>query len=618
MSKRQFVIITRFSVLYILARIIFSFEHRKNWTYYFDFYNKSNGWLWELFVRIISREAMAKWITISFRCLGADVQAVPHASAVPDYHLLQVKVQADMVTYLDGYHEQCINHYSNGVFSFLGHKSAHSYLLKTIGDRIWHILENIRVLQTLTCESVGLIVEKGEFPAILLNSICEQENVTMLHRRYYACHVVPVFCVLSMKTLVNIIRIFTRTKNTGNDGEGCVVAAEYVDPACNSGFASEPNYLQDNITNIIISYVRHGRKRLGFSENFSLPNREEVVHLGDLQLYWPDLKMVLFCYGKLIKEAWQRPCSPHYTVTLVEQLQLFMELSALFRRYNIDVHVYNTFANGRCVGVRVDSGVVTGVCRRFDVVSVSYQTRVMYLQDFRFCYDVFDIFFVWGDAWVNDFRQRNFIRNIEISGNVFLDAYDEPVNEKSNPKKLLLFTSDIERFFPQHHTLEYVISFMVNVFNALDCLQKQLGYSPYQLIWKPKDPGHANFLLSQPMIREVIQNSSVVLEVVSAERHDINQVINHSDVVLSIGFTTPGMDALLLRKPAVFYSPYRHHYVDVFSKNSKLVIHDVKETVDFLLDLPIDHELIYHLGGEVVRPAKDVMLDYIYDYLLPG
>ena len=298
----------------------------------------------------------------------------------------------------------------------------------------------------------------------------------------------------------------------------------------------------------------------------------------------------------------------------IKNIRLFLEFSSFFRCYNVGLHVYNSLPNGRRVSIRLDSGLITGVCRQFNIGSVTYQSRVPYHIDYKIAYDVFDKYYVWGSCWKRYFEKRNFIKSFEIIGNVFLDDYRYCTAEVKN--KLVIFLTDIEEKVPQHHDFYYVESFLVELIYAVQQCQRGICENNKIIDIKIKNFQHKFWLLENARIRDALKHTQVALRFYDKFEYDLKQVLQEASRVISIGFTTPGLEALLLGIPSVYFSPYRSDYFDLFNGQSELVVHNRSEIREFLeRDVHVSDELQNDLDPFRDGLAGSRLVNFCFDLI---
>ena len=117
---------------------------------------------------------------------------------------------------------------------------------------------------------------------------------------------------------------------------------------------------------------------------------------------------------------------------------------------------------------------------------------------------------------------------------------------------------------------------------AVGEIHNENGDNKYRLFLKAKDPEHVPLILSDKEISSLLDYYDLELIPKVRVRHDIETVIEESDIFLSIGFTTPGLDALLLGKPSAYFTPYNDFNYNAIFNNNTLVLHNVSEIKSFL------------------------------------
>ena len=160
-------------------------------------------------------------------------------------------------------------------------------------------------------------------------------------------------------------------------------------------------------------------------------------------------------------------------LTYIGYIEKYVLLRALFKAFKVDTHVYNSFPQGR-VAWRHDSGLVTAVCRRQGVHSLGYQTRAYFGWRTEYCFDCFDTFCVWGEWWRLHYQEVLFVKDIEVIGSVFTDAYSKLSKKKTQSdhvKTVLLFPSDIHFEEPSYLTLDYTVQFFSAAIRAVSKLK---------------------------------------------------------------------------------------------------------------------------------------------------
>ena len=595
------VVLTHFTFLELL-RAARSPDSRSS-VFFFDLYNRTNGAFVILFVRLFGHERVSSWIETAGRGLGVKVQRVPHGDAVPDYHAIQLTAERQAKECLTRFHAsssfQRDISFPPGVIE---DTSADSLYLKTFGRWLWNIFENLEVVRASGVNDISLWVPPGRYPGALLSDIADTQGITIFRRppRGRILNLLVFGCLISVLLLRMVPRVRSRVRAGVHTNPGPFVAVEFVDPRCNTGRATEPNYIVGDQCppERILGYYRGAQERRVGSRDFSLDDEIRVVRLRSLPIAVPDAAIFMRACARVLLRIWRNSLPVYCVQKDLEDMELFVELSSLFRLYPIKVHLYNKIPNGRA-STRRDPGLVTGLCRKFGIYSLSYQSRTYYRHNVYYFFDAFDEFCMWGDDWVNEYNESQFVEKFSVIGNVHLDSYSnsrgniENIEELGNARRLVVFTSDIDLCGPSHYTLEYTKIFLLDTFLAVGEYNQENPGEEFEIVLKTKDPSHSSYLLAQPEISEALKRSGVRLNAVNRARHDVESVIRIADKVLAIGFTSPCFDALGLGKPGIYYTPYRRPYNAIFEGESPLVVHDATGIKAFLgADFEVDRRVL--------------------------
>lgn len=591
-AATQAIILTKIP----FAKIIFNrfLKRNQKTIYFYDLYSKSHSIMICLLIRSIGRETISRIITKASQWCGVIIQKVPHANEIKDYHLIQIKAQSDIVRYIDVFYERGDYINNNAVSKCLHDKTCRdSIFIKDVANRVWHILENIRVVKALGYQDINLWVAKDEFPFNLIKLIEHGEKVQVkfldfiLNRILFIPAMILILLIEFLSHFFKVLRKYERAHLTDNGYKK--IAVEFVDPWCNTGDGTHPNFLSKNkdANNLLLTYVRSNRKKFFRREEFKLAESIPVIFLDKLPYFFSDLKCVLRGYYYLLKDSMLNNNAIYYIVCQLQYFRLFLEFSSLFRCYHIGIHLYNILANGRFVGLRFDSGLITDLARKFEIYSISYQSRVSYHPDYKLLYDVFDEFCIWGRAWEEYFRRKEFIMAFKIIGNVFLDenmcwTLTVPTSGHQKISKIIIFLTDMEKGVPQHHSLDYVERFLIEMIYAASHYWQRLGQEEKILYIKIKDLEHFSVLSNHANIKKALELTSIKLHVYKHIRHNVKNILKEEGKFISIGFTMPGMDALLLGKSSIYFTPYYYSYNNIFSIHSPLIVHNRDEIETFL------------------------------------
>ncbi|MBM3852832.1 MAG: hypothetical protein FJ399_06710 [Verrucomicrobia bacterium] len=251
---------------------------------------------------------------------------------------------------------------------------------------------------------------------------------------------------------------------------------------------------------------------------------------------------------------------------LATALERWLELAPLAANIRADNLIYPQFPNGN-TSWRIDAALVAGICWRFKIRSVGCQTRIVYATHYEFAFECCDLFLAWGSAWYEALRPAmKFVREIREVGCLTLDALQHSRLKSSGtalPDEwlVLIFPGDIGG---SHYTLDYNVSFL------RACLALAKRHPRAKFIVKCKNVADAGVFSSHPALKDLLPGLPNV-QLVAAARHSYAELLSAAAVVLALGFTTPGTEALLLGKPAVYYSELGTGG-DAFAANPRWVV----------------------------------------------
>lgn len=336
---------------------------------------------------------------------------------------------------------------------------------------------------------------------------------------------------------------------------------EFVDPRRMNGGAHDGDYWIDDAAlpkeDVLWFVTEEQERRLRKSgvsaaaiEDRAVSKGYRLAFLSRLSYTTAFLTDLAGAYRSLLRTVRADP-TPVLAHVVPAAWSAWLEYAPLFLHYDSPNLLYVTMPNGASP-IRFDSGAVTGLCRRFGIRSIGCQTRVVYASHFEFAFECHDVYLAWGDAWVESRRDvMRFVRRVEVVGCTYLDAFVYALAHvdasgfRDRPVRVAVFPSDIDS---QQFTAEYTWSFL------LKCAALAAAYPQSRFTVKFKDPDHATRALTDERFRAVIDELGSRFTFEQADRHDYRNLLDASDVVIAIGFTTPGTEALLLGKRVIYYS----------------------------------------------------------------
>ncbi|MBI1868043.1 MAG: hypothetical protein HYS06_07095 [Methylocystis sp.] len=266
-------------------------------------------------------------------------------------------------------------------------------------------------------------------------------------------------------------------------------------------------------------------------------------------------------------------------------LRNFLALEAFFGALKPRVSLHTPFGNGRCEWAK-DSGVVTAAARAQGVLSLGYQTRCVSLKSHEELFESYDIWCAWGEIWAEIARKYGFLANTCIIGDVNLAEYDN-INETKyhdvtvDAINIVVFPFVV--WVPvEYYICEYCLSMMDAVLTAAGRLHRETG-KRYRVSIKAKDREDIAVFTSHQALNAAALREGVPMACLSAERHEVADAVATAHIVVAIGFTTPGMDAILFGKPAYYFTAIEQLH-PAFEPLPSFVVHDAEELYQAMRD----------------------------------
>lgn len=224
---------------------------------------------------------------------------------------------------------------------------------------------------------------------------------------------------------------------------------------------------------------------------------------------------------------------------------------SLFESLQPSIIVYLTFPNG-VGGFRNDDSVVTGLARTHNIECHGIQTRFIYTNKYEDCFDVYDKYFSWSDFWFDCKTSRSMcVKEIFFVNCIY--EFKNKSKELSN-RNVLIFDGDINP--NSHYNFDYYCDFIV------------------ALIYVASEMKNTNFLIKFKNVLDVDMSHHLIKEllgfknvyVLANERFNYEEELVKSNLVISLGFTTPGYEAYLAGIRSIYYSSWPLNYITFFDK----------------------------------------------------
>ena len=237
-----------------------------------------------------------------------------------------------------------------------------------------------------------------------------------------------------------------------------------------------------------------------------------------------------------------------------------IDYETLFHHFEIQNHIHFINPNGRAP-LLLNSSTITGLCRQNNVRSCGIQNRIIDAREYEFCFDNYDVYFSWGQSWIDTLGSALcFVKEVVIVGTFNLS--EEIFNlkrklelkkvVKNNNKQVLIFPSDVyintSSFSGGFYSLSYNINFLKS------CLILAASYPNIIFYYKIKHPYHLEVSENTEEFKKLNLQNYNNFVILNNPLSDYFDKLLVSDLVISIGFTSPGVDALLLNIKSIYFS----------------------------------------------------------------
>lgn len=355
--------------------------------------------------------------------------------------------------------------------------------------------------------------------------------------------------------------------------------SEFIDPNRVGQSIFDIDFFIDNKTifkNDALFYITSNQlkilKKRGFNKVFLQEFAEEkginLIFLNQLPLTIKFVYHVCKIYFRIFFSLFKYKSSIILNLLPVI-LQDYLMYSPLFLHYTAKHHLHYQNPNGEAK-LKWDSAIITGLCRINNTHSNGFQTRVLHTPVYEFYFDCYDTYFSWGEAWSKLIAPSftNFAKVIHsgilymqpieksskgIKENLFLSKTD---GKNFHSYSVIIFPTELVQnnsvFTGSFYTKKCIIDFMV------ECAMLAKSHPHIMFRCKPKDIADIVSFMNDRRFREIYEtlpNNFCFLEL---GRTNYIEVLLESDIALSIGFTSPGIDALMYGKRSIYYSDFRN------------------------------------------------------------
>ena len=341
---------------------------------------------------------------------------------------------------------------------------------------------------------------------------------------------------------------------------------EFIDPNKLNGGSYDADYFIDsnkidssNTIFFLTASQNRFLKSLNYNvdeiKNLFLAKNYNILVLDEVKYSVKSILKIFNFFLYLNFKIFSSPTNSIYNKTIINAWNEYLDFYSLFSSVSANSLLYYTFPNGRS-SFRVNDAIVTGFCRKSGIKSVGIQSRTIYSSKFEDSFDCFDRYLSWGIKWDTTSKYRTkYIKEVKHIGCMYIDDLkDNNIDDLINFKKeiicdknflITVFDGDISSH--SHYTWNYSKTFILDVMKLANIHQD------CQFVIKTKDISNVRLYLNNSIIHDLYKNNNNITFIEKA-RNDYKKLINSSDLVISIGFTTPGFEALSLGKRIIYYS----------------------------------------------------------------
>ncbi len=554
--KRHCVLLPRFSPRLLLRLRI----TRARRPVYVDAFSPSHGAIVTAAGRVFGERRCWRAAARCWRWVGLDVREIPRQDANANYHHSQLAALDEATTLLKPFMSTGV---SNSVVAplDLDTECAHSLELKVIAQRLWLLFDAATAIREAAGLSPLIVVYSSEVPPRLRAPLARRlgTRVLVCSRRMS----VPTTLGVGLAAAGYALRLSCRTvvwamsKHRRRGACAGQVAMELYDPSLSEDDPTNPLGLERTLSpsqQLLLYFTSEQISWVGGRRPFlrARPSAVDATRLPVPPGLW------LHALNTLLRLVWRSGSRPQGVRAQREAFKIVrkaVEIDALFGWARPAAHVHLRFPNGRA-STRIDSGLVTGAARRHGVTSIGWQSRANYSRSFVYCFDCYDVEYIWGRRWKELYEPFSYTRRYETMGSPHAFERRRSQEQERQHLTVVLFTTDIERCVPSHYTFDYTLTFLRLCLRGIRSAVDRGWVNDVRVLIKVKEPQHARVLATDARVAALIQASGADVDFLEMTRHTNGGVFDVADRVLAIGFTTPGMDGLLRGIPSAFVSDF--------------------------------------------------------------
>ena len=526
---------------------------------------------------------------------------------ITDYH----NIQFDSIEQTSIYANDLTDNYKlnfeyKWIESLIGEIPAKAFLSK-------YISHNFLYPELLYANSCYKFLKCPENFTVVSNFISSEENFKFFKKNLKNYNVFPlknnyfrgiiIFFYYSLKFFNNLFKLILSRGITFNKSKKIEqnLMIEFIDPnKFKNGSSYDNDFLIHNneilkrqtsffVTNYQYNFLKKNNSDI-YNEIKTLSKHYNIIFLNDIKFYFFDFYKLFFRTIKLLFFQIFSKNKNLYSKISNSLVIDYLDFFNLFEKFDFKNLLYHTFPNGH-TEFRFNDAIVTSLCRKFDSKSIGMQTRTIYSSKYEDCFDCFDKYLSWGEAWNNVSNLKTlFVDNVINVGCIYRDGL-KIINNKDlvnfreklrNERKYIISVFDSDISPNSHYNWNYSKEFILNVIS----LAKEFNHCSF--IIKPKDNSNTTkYLKDLDISKRLKETENIIFS--KNKRNDYKKILNISDIVLAIGFTTPGFEALSLGKRVIYFSLLKNAGT-AFKVLPNLISRDYNELKNLFLKSLTDHK----------------------------
>jgi hypothetical protein len=557
--------------------ILFHLKYKKgsrNYTVFYELFPRYIRAIMRLFS--ISESQMSNY----FRFLtGYEIKKLPHGDKLIGYNNIRMNVYIKIVDVCENFIPEIKN---DPWFPSLQKLINNSASIATSIKFLAHYQMHLYLLSAKLCQQANiknsneniLLIGPAYWPNELYMIIKQDEDFIgidfyQLPKFFKARNKVSSLYKLTIVLITAIFKQGITLKKIGK--ENFQVASELFDPEKLGGSPFDVDFFVDNKTvtysdslfyviaknNRLLKNNGYGTKKL---KQLSDKKKIPIIKLKNYPYNSKTIYNLLLWYIKVIAKFFVLKGSIVWNL-MPYMLREHLNYLPLFLHFNLKHHIHFMTPNGRAP-LSLNSGVITDLCRKNKVHSNGIQNRIIDARQYEFCFDCYDTNFAWGQAWIDVLGTTScFIDNQIITG-IFnlteLEFKEAAIKSQSKSKEfnVIIFPTDVNinpsafegSFYPISYTIDFLLS----------CIHLAKSNPQINFYCKLKDESHLQLIKENIDFINSNAHEYKNFKFVQRSRTRYLDLLLNAHLAISIGFTSPGLDAILLNKKSIYYSQLKN------------------------------------------------------------